>query len=83
MKTFERRNNESGEQFANRIDRYLIDKIIEDIESIVNLPYLQIKSILNQLNPEALEIIEEDCSKLEKFEVCKIARELIENKKKL
>ncbi len=82
MKMFELRNDETDEQFNSRISRYLTDKIIEQISSIADLRSNQIKSILQQLAPEALEIIEEECVKLEKFEVSKIARDLIEEKNK-
>ncbi len=81
MKKFKKGDKESGEQFDGRINRYLTDKIIEDIDQIANLPQAEIKRILNQLIPEALEIIEEECQKSEKYEVCKIALELIEAKK--
>lgn len=83
MKSFKFNPFESGEKYLGRINRYLTDKIIEDISKIDdNFQPERIKEILNQLEPEALEVIEEECRRLEKYEVCKIALELIEAKKK-
>jgi hypothetical protein len=81
MKKFERMPNESDKEYMGRVWRYTTDKIIEDIEQIAALPEEQIKSILRQLEPEALEMVEEDCQKLEKYEVCRIASDLLKEKK--
>lgn len=82
MKKFNMRPSESGDQFSNRIYRYVTDKIIEDIERISSYEPTQIEIILRQLDVEALEIIVEDCLKLEKFEICTIAQNLITEKRK-
>jgi len=76
-KLFNQRPNESGEQFVNRFNRHLTDKIIDEIQFIANLSELQIKSILSQLNKEALEIIISECNNLKRYEVSQIASVLI------
>ena len=54
MKRFNLRPTETGDQFAGRISRHLTDTIIDQIENISSLSFIQIKSILNQLSEEAL-----------------------------
>ncbi len=55
--------------------------IINDIDQIAAFPKERIKSILSQLDLVALEVVEEECQALEQFEVCRIARDLIIEKK--
>jgi uncharacterized protein (DUF2267 family) len=76
MKIFNDKPNESTDEFYRRIHRFTTDKIIEDIALISKLSKEQITTILSQLPTEALEIIEEECQKLELYEVCRISREL-------
>jgi len=80
MKEFIKQENETHAQYASRINRGITDMIINDIDKISDFPKEQIKSILAQLDVVALEIVEEECQTLEQFEVCRIARNLIEEK---
>lgn len=79
MKKFKPTENEKPEHYANRIKRGVTDLIIEQIDKIADhMEEREIIRILSQLDIPALEIVEEECQRLEKYEVCRIARNLIE-----
>ena len=81
MKKIERKPHETGDQYVAKMNRVITDMIIGDIEHIANdMKQEQIKNILHQLNIEALEMIIQECNTLEKFEVSKIAQDLIKEK---
>ena len=81
MKRIDRKPHETDEQFVSKMNRVITDKIIEDIELITeNMNLERIMRIFKQLNIEALEVIIQECNTLEKFEVSKIAQDLIKEK---